>query len=807
MFLASSPHRAAAPATSLIAVIAAAMRIATAAEGPGVALADRGRTEHVIVQAAAATPAEQTAATELATYLARITGAEFRIVAEAADAAPSKAVYVGWTQFAAAHGVKCEQLGGEEWLVRPVGDNLIVTGGRPRGTLYAVWELLEHFGCVWAARDAELVPRKPTLDFSGTLSGRPAIRLRNLYTNFHEGGWGYDRATIVAEDWFRQRNRQNSFGYVGEPRFGGGEYMRPMKSSHTADSFYVPWETFFASHPDYFAMGKDGKRIDGTKARSAAGQLCYTSEGARQVALAKLRETIAEAYAQADKAGLPRPWLYDISQADNYDWCHCPRCRELIEREAANSATLLTFINALAADIETDYPEVRLTTMAYMPTVQPPKTVRPRSNVVVRWIDWGGFKEAPDTTRPLREQPERADNFLAWTAITPAGLAIWDYGLGNAPANVPFNPVPVLADDVRFYAENHVRALLLQSGEMAPWREDSFKPLYDFIALRLMAQPEVSLDEQVGRFMAAYFGAAAEPMRAIYDDLAAQQRQLPPLKDVGGNVRMVPFFTAAFFQTLLDHLAAAEQACAAADDPAALRRVRRESLRIYLSLLEGWDAIKPTDGGEPPFDRAALLARLRTAGADVLSVYPEKIRPQLTAAFAERVDRIANPKPLPAELADTPRERVIDLYGMDLYGKCLSPLESDPDSSVGQGLRLPQHCFKKGPEDTFGIYDKASNSYGPRRVIKPLPQDGRYQLYHVGRYTFTSSTAGLFTSPSWHIGVPLGMAYNQTADAAGNTYDVYVSAKCTGPIYIDASTDSDNGFWLDRVILVRAEPH
>ena len=49
-------------------------------------------------------------------------------------------------------------------------------------------------------------------------------------------------------------------------------------------------------------------------------------------------------------------------------------------------------------------------------------------------------------------------------------------------------------------------------------------------------------------------------------------------------------------------------------------------------------------------------------------------------------------------------------------------------------------------------------------------------------------------------------AYDQTADAAGNTYDVYVSAKCTGPIYIDGSTDSDNGFWLDRVIPVRESP-
>ncbi len=90
------------------------------AEGPGVVLAEHGRVEHVTVQAVAA---------ELATYLARITGADFRIVPESADAALSKTVYLGWTQFAAAYSVACEQLDEEEWLVRPAGDNLIVTGG------------------------------------------------------------------------------------------------------------------------------------------------------------------------------------------------------------------------------------------------------------------------------------------------------------------------------------------------------------------------------------------------------------------------------------------------------------------------------------------------------------------------------------------------------------------------------------------------------------------------------------------------------------------------------------------------------
>lgn len=121
-------------------------------------LAREGRTDFVIVEAAEPTPAEQTAATELATYLGRMTAAEFPIIRESGGPPPAKAVHDGWTAFAAAQGIAAEKLGDEEWLVRSAAENLIVTGGRPRGTLCAAWELLDHRGCVWAARHAELIP-------------------------------------------------------------------------------------------------------------------------------------------------------------------------------------------------------------------------------------------------------------------------------------------------------------------------------------------------------------------------------------------------------------------------------------------------------------------------------------------------------------------------------------------------------------------------------------------------------------------------------------------------------------------------
>ena len=40
----------------------------------------------------------------------------------------------------------------------------MLAGGRPRGTLYAVYEFLERpIGCHWLDRETEIVPSRPTL--------------------------------------------------------------------------------------------------------------------------------------------------------------------------------------------------------------------------------------------------------------------------------------------------------------------------------------------------------------------------------------------------------------------------------------------------------------------------------------------------------------------------------------------------------------------------------------------------------------------------------------------------------------------
>jgi hypothetical protein len=154
-----------------------------------VTLARAGKSSCVIVQADIATEPEKFAAKELATFLKRVTGAEFPVVAEQSSTDDkANRIYVGWTGFAARHGIDATKLGEEEWVIRTVGDDLVLAGGRPRGTMYAVYEFLEdHVGCHWLDRKIRGNPVK------ADIGSRPAR---------HSGQAAFLAAAVAFADWF-----------------------------------------------------------------------------------------------------------------------------------------------------------------------------------------------------------------------------------------------------------------------------------------------------------------------------------------------------------------------------------------------------------------------------------------------------------------------------------------------------------------------------------------------------------------------------------------------------------------------------
>ena len=103
-------------------------------------LAAEGKTDYSIVF----TAREKEAAEELADHLKEITGAVFTLVPEEKWSSSGKpAFYVGDTLFSRKQGVDVKKMNREEWFIKNYGKNIVLTGGIPRGTLYAVYELLE----------------------------------------------------------------------------------------------------------------------------------------------------------------------------------------------------------------------------------------------------------------------------------------------------------------------------------------------------------------------------------------------------------------------------------------------------------------------------------------------------------------------------------------------------------------------------------------------------------------------------------------------------------------------------------------
>ena len=236
-------------------------------------LARDSKAEYVVVSASGATEAETYAARELADYLGKITGATIPVVAEnKATIAPHK-LFVGWTDFAAQHKVEAAQLGEEEWVIRTVESDLVIVGGRPRGTLYGVYAFLEReLGCHWLDHNTEVVPRIPKLRLEKLdRRGKPAFWYRSIYTTFQT-----DRALQAALSARNMANSPSPGGLTAKHGFAVG-YGSPG-SCHT---FAAYAQNFPADRPEYLSMNKQGKRV-GAKDGSGPGGICLMSSRGTQ---------------------------------------------------------------------------------------------------------------------------------------------------------------------------------------------------------------------------------------------------------------------------------------------------------------------------------------------------------------------------------------------------------------------------------------------------------------------------------------------------------------------------------------------
>jgi hypothetical protein len=760
-------------------------------------LAEGSRTPYVIALAADASASEKTAATELATYLTKITGAEFAIVSPE-QAAGKPMIAVGPGAVGPKLGLDAGTLEAEQWMVRSSGRDLFVVGGRPRGTLYAAYHFLEDLaGVHWWNPWEETVPSQPVLRLGAiNLRGKPTFRYRDIYMLY-----GRDGGRFAA------RNRLNRDGDNAiKSDYGGSMAYGPPYHVHTFFLYFPPKE-HFAAHPDWYSL-IDGKRVgEGT-------QLCLTNPELRRAFLAKLRNYIATSWSAAKEANLPPPLVYSVSQNDWHKPCQCERCQAIAKAEGSESGPLVDFVNFLADGIKAEYPEVFIDTLAYAYTQQAPKTLKCRDNVIIRLCD-----TAADMLKPVTAPENKAfqNHLRAWGSIC-RNLRIWDYAITySSPLGMPLPTAHTYGPDYRFYAAHNVQGVLTELEE--PINAD----LRDFkiwMMMKTLENADADYDKLTDTFMNGHYGPAGKTVKAYLRALEEEARvRKSACTCWQGAPSGLTYLNLAFVvraQQLFDQ---AEQAVIA--DPALLRRVRfarlpldRATLAIYPRLRAAW----LTGHGGPeglPLDRAAIGARaLATwyAQIDQRIAEPGRATERLLAeGEIQRFAMVPATVNLPEKFRDQPRGTVHDFTATMTrnYGDVVKVVK-DPQAETRVTNRLdltgadvidPQKYVLPMP---WGLYGTIENKAVGGAAIRAEDIAGPgYHWYKMGTFPVKPGYYVYFFW-SWIIQLDVDNVFD--ADKPDQKFEFWARIRFEGPRFPHAKAGDKDAICVERIVLVSQRP-
>ena len=431
-------------------------------------------------------PSVRYAAEELREHVAKITGVELDVANENDKCLPGEErlprVMIGLTDDAS--------LGDDGFEIRASGDTLDISGGK-RGVLYGVHELLERFGGVmWLAPKFSHLPRLEAF----TVPADARVREKPYFEErMHDTFVYYEHQAFAA------RCRLNEVTY--DEKFGGPypPFDSWLGKCHTFLRL-VPPSKYYDTHPEYFSLVKGKRRRD-------HAQLCLTNPDVFKIVLSNVLARI-EANANDRNPNRRAVRYYGVSQDDWNNYCECENCAAIDAREESHVGCVIWFVNKLAEEVEKTHPEAVIETLAYMYGRKPPKTLKPRDNVMICLCTIECDFSKPMATNRYKENVDFRTNVLKWREISK-NLYIWDYAANWRATPVPYPNLTAYAENIKFYYEAGVR-YLFEEGITSP--SASITDLKGWLGAKLMWNPYQPAEPLIRRFCDAYYGKAAAPL-------------------------------------------------------------------------------------------------------------------------------------------------------------------------------------------------------------------------------------------------------------------------------------------------------
>lgn len=450
-------------------------------------LTENGKSDYLIAIARDAIPAERTAAQELQEYLEQVTGVEIPIFFEDSNLASAKKIVIGpGSLFKAAFpDLNLATLKKDGIVIKTSGDDLYLAGGRPRGSLYAVYTFLEEVvGVRWWTSSETYVPTKSNLQIPSLDKVYvPQLEYREVHF--------YDPCSSGV---FSARSKMNGH-FLPIPENYGGHY-KILGWCHTFNEILPPVE-YFDSHPEWYSL------VGGTR---TTDQLCLSNPEMKAEFIQRALEWI-----ERD----PTAGIISISQNDNKKPCQCSQCHAIEREEGSPAGPLIRFVNDVAVEIEKQYPDFWVETLAYNHTRKPPEKVKPRDNVIVRLCD---IECSFAQTLSDERNAAFCRDIKGWSKISKQ-LYIWDYIANFTNYMMPHPNMQVMGPNIRIFESCNTIGLFEQ-GDRGCAAGD-FPELRVWVLSHLMWDPALDQDALITEFLTGYYGAAApyiaEYLKTIHD--------------------------------------------------------------------------------------------------------------------------------------------------------------------------------------------------------------------------------------------------------------------------------------------------
>jgi len=550
-------------------------------------LVKRGKSTYRICVSDTASPSEKHGAEELQKFVEEMSGARLPIVTDA-DKPEGDLVLVGNSTLIQpfALTIPFERLGSEGFVLRTDGNQVLIVGGRQRGTMYGVYTFLEKLGCRWFTRDMSVIPKKPALMVEPLDEiQKPAFEYREPF--FREAS---------DKDWAARNKVSGSSMNLDDSTGGKFEYYPFV---HTFYSILPP-DRYFADHPEYYAQ------VDGQRRRERA-QLCLTNPEVLRLTIQTVLEWIEQH---------PEASIYSVSQNDSEGWCECDNCRGVEQEEGgAHSGPILRFVNAVAIEVAKQHPEKLIDTLAYWYSEAPPLHAHPLPNIRIRLCPIGACEAHAYET--CKDDAYFLRHLQAWSKITNQ-LYIWHYVTNFSHYLLPFPNFDELAADIPMYRKNGVVGIFLE-GDYAEGGGGENAELRSYVMARLLWNPSLEVNKVLSEFMTAYYDKAAHPMRAYFELLHRQVRPAPRGKGQHMWIYTNPGAPYLSKEFLAQSMKLFHEGETAAGDEATKSRVSKARLSIdYVRLMHA-KAFEVRNGSYAPADLERFRENFRSFMNDVRS--------------------------------------------------------------------------------------------------------------------------------------------------------------------------------------------